>query len=148
MSLEDSDGFSGLDEECFIVFEFKQGANDCIETVPVPNRSTRAAVYDEFVGLFAAVRIEIVAQHPESRFLLPSFAVKPRSTGSPHCSSFAAADLQILDQALPARCVHVMHLLFISRSACSNASMLLYLRAVDPIEKGFLLHISPESSVG
>ena len=69
-----ADRLSRLHEKGFVVFEFAQRANDCIESFPTPRGATCSTVNNELIGIFCDVRIEIVHQHPHGGFLVPAFA--------------------------------------------------------------------------
>ena len=49
-------------------------ADDRVEGVPAPRRAAGAAVDDEVVRVLGDLRVEVVHQHPERRFLLPAAA--------------------------------------------------------------------------
>ena len=69
-----ADRLSRLNEKGFVIFEFAQRANNCIESFPAPRGATCSTVDNELIGIFCDVRIEIVHQHPHGRFLMPAFA--------------------------------------------------------------------------
>ena len=74
MGSEFADRLSRLNQKRFVVFEFAQRANDCIESFPASRGATCSTVNDELIGIFCDFRIEIVHQHPHRRFLMPAFA--------------------------------------------------------------------------
>ena len=51
-----------------------QLADDRVERVPAPRRASGPAVDDERVRILGDLRVEVVHQHPEGRFLLPATA--------------------------------------------------------------------------
>ena len=59
-------------------------AHDRVEACPVPRGPSRAAVDDQIVGAFGDLGVEIVHQHPERRFLMPSFAASVGPPRRPH----------------------------------------------------------------
>src|SRR5438874_3242117 len=71
---EFADRFSRLDKERFVVFQFTQRADDCIECFPASGGATSSTVNHELIRILCDVRIEIVHQHPHCRFLMPAFA--------------------------------------------------------------------------
>ncbi len=76
MSAEHADRLSALDKQRFIVTEAFELGDDRVEAFPVSRRLARPAVNHKLRGIFGDVRIEIVHQHPQRRFLLPTLAGK------------------------------------------------------------------------
>ena len=74
MRLRDGDRFSRLHEQCLVVVQLAQRADDGVERRPRARRSPRAAVDDEILRSFRHVRIEVVHQHPERCLLVPAAA--------------------------------------------------------------------------
>src|SRR5215472_9976056 len=74
MRAELSNRLSRLNEKRFVVFEFTQQTNDCIESFPASRGATSSAVDHQLIGIFRDFGIEIVHQHPHRRFLMPAFA--------------------------------------------------------------------------
>ncbi len=74
MRLEDANGFSGLHEQRFVVFERRQRSHDGVERRPVSRGLARSAVHDQIVRPFCDIGIQIVHQHPERSFLRPALA--------------------------------------------------------------------------
>src|SRR5438552_9574297 len=69
-----ADRLSRLHEKGFVVFEFAQRADDCIERFPAPRGATCSTVNNQLIGILCDFRIEIIHQHPHGRFLMPPFA--------------------------------------------------------------------------
>ena len=57
-----------------IVRELRRLADDGIERRPIAGRPAGAAVDDELVGVLGDLRVEVVHEHPEGRFLRPAAA--------------------------------------------------------------------------
>ena len=64
-----------LHEQRLVVGQRGQGAHNRVKGLPRPCRASGATVHHEIIGPFRNVRIEIVHQHPECRFLLPATAL-------------------------------------------------------------------------
>jgi hypothetical protein len=76
MCLEHSDGFPGLHEQRFVVFEISQTMNDCIVAFPIAGGFSGPSVDYKILGFFGNLGIEVVHQHPKGCFLQPTFARK------------------------------------------------------------------------
>ena len=71
---EHGDGLAALHEERLVVLERAKRAHDGVEALPVTRGLSSAAVDDEIIGTLGDVGIEIVHEHAERGFLLPSLA--------------------------------------------------------------------------
>jgi Sigma-70 region 2 len=78
------DRFAGLNEQRFVVFKIAQGSDDGVEGGPIACGAAGAAVDDELVGLFGNLGVEVVHEHAEGGFLMPTFAGDLASTGRAH----------------------------------------------------------------
>src|SRR5688572_23027989 len=74
MRAKHRDGLAALHEQGLIVLEREQCANDRIERRPVTRCLADPAIYHEIVGTLGYLGVEVVHQHPQSRFLLPPLA--------------------------------------------------------------------------
>ena len=72
----DPDRLPGLNQERLVGLEPAKLANDRIEGGPAANRSTGPAVDNEVVGVLGDLRIEVVHEHSQDRFLLPAAAAE------------------------------------------------------------------------
>ena len=63
---KDADRLARLDEQCLVVAERAQLADDRVERVPRARRAPGAAVDDEVVGALGHVGVEVVHQHPHA----------------------------------------------------------------------------------
>ena len=81
MCTEHTNGFSGLNEQSFILFEVLQCADDLVITVPVAGGPPHSAVNDQFRRVFRNIRIQVVHQHAHGCFSPPVLAVKITSRG-------------------------------------------------------------------
>jgi hypothetical protein len=63
-----------LNEQGLVVFKRAQRTDNGIETFPTPSRPSGAAVNDQSLWGFRDFRIEIIHQHAQGGFLVPSFA--------------------------------------------------------------------------
>jgi hypothetical protein len=80
---EDPDRFAALDEQRLVVGQAPQLAHDRVERRPRARGATGPAIDDERVRVLGHVRIEVVREHPEDRFLLPAAAGDVRPAGRP-----------------------------------------------------------------
>ena len=71
---ENGDGLSALHEKCFVILEPAKRLDDCVERFPVSRSFSCSAIDNQILRSFSHVRVEVVHQHPERRFLLPRFA--------------------------------------------------------------------------
>src|ERR1700730_9345284 len=71
---EDGYGFSRLYEQRFVRDEVLEGANDGMKTCPFPPSFTGPAIDDQIVGFFSDLGIEIIHEHAQRGFLLPTLA--------------------------------------------------------------------------
>lgn len=85
MRAKNSDGLAGLDEESFVIFERAKGRDDGVETFPIARGLSGAAVDDEIIGMLGDVGIEIIHEHAQGGFLLPTFAGKLRAAWRADC---------------------------------------------------------------
>ena len=76
VSLKDADGLSGLDEQRFVVLEFAECSEHCVETGPVARRLADTAVDHEFIGPLGNAGIQVVHQHAQRRFGQPAFGAQ------------------------------------------------------------------------
>ena len=74
MGANHADGFAALHEQGFVVFQAFERGDDGVETLAVAGRLAGAAVDDEFFGPLGHLRIEVVAEHAQSGFLMPALA--------------------------------------------------------------------------
>ena len=70
---EDADRLAALDEEGFVAFQPLQLGDDGVEGIPA-RRAAGATVDDEVVRVLGDLGIEVVHEHPERGFLLPTLA--------------------------------------------------------------------------
>jgi hypothetical protein len=61
-----------LHQHGLVVLQGPQGAHDGIERFPAARGPSGAAVDDEVVGMLGDFRVEIVHQHPQGGFLVPT----------------------------------------------------------------------------
>src|ERR1022692_3460296 len=76
MGAEDAHGPARLHEQGFIVGERFERAHDGVKRRPVARRPSGAAVDDQLVGVLGDLGIEIVVQHAQGGFLVPSLAAE------------------------------------------------------------------------
>src|SRR5262249_27261533 len=69
---EHADRLARLHEHRLVVAEAFERGHDGVVALPVARRLADAAVDDELLGALGHFRIEIVHEHPQRRFLLPS----------------------------------------------------------------------------
>ncbi len=74
MRPDDPDRLARLDEQRLVVLESAELADDGVEGLPRARGAAGAAVDDEVVGVLGDLRIEVVHEHPEGRFLRPAAA--------------------------------------------------------------------------
>src|SRR5260370_6721223 len=74
MRAEDSNGFSGLNQQGLIILELAERAHNGVERWPIAGGASGSTVDDQLIGLFGDLGIEVVHQHPERTFLVPAFA--------------------------------------------------------------------------
>jgi hypothetical protein len=72
---EDANRLAGLNQERLVVSKAAQCGHNGLEALPVARRFSGAAVNDEVVGPLRHLRVEIVVQHAQRRFLGPSAAL-------------------------------------------------------------------------
>lgn len=72
VGLHDTDRPPGLDEHRLVLLERLKGADHRVERAPVAGGLPGAAVDDELVGMLGDLGVEVVLQHPQGGFLLPS----------------------------------------------------------------------------
>jgi hypothetical protein len=78
---KDADRFAGLNEQSLIVLEALEGAHDGIEAFPITCGATDASVDHELARVLGHLRVQIVVEHPQSGFLLPTFASQRATAG-------------------------------------------------------------------
>ena len=71
---EHGDRLAALHEQRLVVLERAQRAHDRVERLPVARRLPRAAVHHEIIRALGHLGIEVVHQHAQRGFLLPSLA--------------------------------------------------------------------------
>ena len=74
---------AGLHQQRFIVLQRAQRAHNGVKAFPVARRFPRAAINHQILRLLRHIRIKIVHQHAQRRFLLPAFAGKLRAASRP-----------------------------------------------------------------
>ncbi len=79
VGLHDADRAAGLDEHRLVLLEPAQGADHGVEGVPVAGGLAGAPVHDEFVGVLGHLGVEVVLEHAQRRFLLPSLSAQFRT---------------------------------------------------------------------
>jgi hypothetical protein len=79
VGLHDADRAAGLDEHRLVLLQTAQGAHHRVEGVPVAGGLAGAAVHDQLVGVLGDLGVEIVLQHPQCGFLLPSLSAQFRA---------------------------------------------------------------------
>ena len=86
VGLHDADRPAGLDQHRLVLLQGPERADHGVEGAPVAGRLAGAAVDDELVGVLGDLRVEVVLQHPQGGFLLPSqgaqFRTARRSYGA------------------------------------------------------------------
>jgi hypothetical protein len=105
--MKDSYRLPGLHEQRLVAFEASKGSDDGMETIPIARRSARAPVHDQLLRSFANLRIQIVEQHAQRRFLLPAFA---RKRGSPRSAERPAARGRIIQCGYTSTHIFCRHL--------------------------------------
>ena len=78
------DRLAALDQERLVVGQDAELSDDGIERVPAPGRPPGPAVDDQVVGVFRHVRVEVVHEHPQGRFLGPAAAGQLGAAGRAH----------------------------------------------------------------
>src|SRR5437868_4100743 len=81
---QDTDGFSRLHQQGFVVLEFTQRGHDLIEILPGAGGLAGAAIDHEAVGIFGDFRVQVVHEHAEGGFLNPPLARPCRATRRTH----------------------------------------------------------------
>jgi hypothetical protein len=76
-----------LHHERLVGLERAERIDDGVEGLPAARRAARAAIHHEVVRPLGNLRIEIVHQHPERRFLRPPLAADRQATRSTNGSS-------------------------------------------------------------
>ena len=71
---EHPDRLAGLHQHGLVVFEPAQSTNQCVEGGPAARCAPGSAIDDEIVGVLGDLGIEVVHQHAQDGFLLPSLA--------------------------------------------------------------------------
>ena len=89
MRAKHANWLAALHKQGFVGAQVFELAHDGVETIPVARRLPRAAVHDEIGRTFGDVGVEIVHQHPQRRFLLPSLARDTAAARGAHRSTFA-----------------------------------------------------------
>lgn len=82
MGPEDTHRLAALHEQGLLVAKPLQGLDDFLEGCPVPGRLAAPAINHEVLGALGDRGIEVVVQHPEGRFLVPSTAGERCATGA------------------------------------------------------------------
>jgi hypothetical protein len=95
---EHGDRLSRLHEQCLVVLELAQRADDGVERFPAARGAAGAAVHDQFVGTLGDVRIEIVHEHAQGSLLRPPFT---REDGAARGSNHARSDRHCGDGVRP-----------------------------------------------
>src|SRR6266699_2438618 len=72
-----------LHQQGLIRLQRLQRPHNRMKTLPIPRRLPRPSVNDKIFGLLRHFGIKVVEQHPQRRFLLPSFAGNLRPTRRP-----------------------------------------------------------------
>src|SRR2546427_3038564 len=72
MRAQDADGLPALHQQGLFIPQRPEGRADPLEAGPVARRLPAAAVDHELFRLLRHLRVEIVLQHPERRFLHPA----------------------------------------------------------------------------
>ena len=86
MGSENSNGLAGLNQQRLVAFELAQRSDDPVKALPIPRRTTDAAIDDQLARPFGDVRIEVVHQHSERRFRKPALRT---DVGAAGCSDRA-----------------------------------------------------------
>ena len=107
VGLEHPHRFAGLHQHGLVVFQLQQGAHQGVEAIPVARRLADAAVDHQLIGVFAVGRVQVVAQHPQGRFLEPALAVQLIAHGRLHRSRLTAPDGQLLHETLFGGLLHL-----------------------------------------
>ena len=88
VGLHDADRSAGLDEHRLVLLERPQRTDHGVEGAPVAGGLAGAAVDDELVGVLGDLGVEVVLQHPQGGFLLPSQGAQFRTA---RCSDGAGS---------------------------------------------------------
>ena len=72
MGFENTDRFTRLDKQGFIVFECAECCNDPVKTFPVARCTPDPAIDNKFAGLFRNAGIQIIHEHAQWRFRQPA----------------------------------------------------------------------------
>jgi hypothetical protein len=84
--LEHADRLARLDEQRLVVVELLQYFDDLVEALPVAGGAGNAAVYDQFVGLFRDLGVEVVHQHAQRRLGQPRLGAEPGASRSAYAA--------------------------------------------------------------
>ena len=101
MRTQDAYRLARLDEERLIVTQVEKAGHQGIEASPVAGGPSRPAVDDELIRLLRVARIQVVAQHPEGRLLVPPSAVQLRSSRRSHRPSLPTPYSELGQKLLP-----------------------------------------------
>src|SRR3954447_20085165 len=74
MGPEHPDRFARLNEQCLVVLQLAQRADDRVKRLPVSRGASGPTVNNESVRILRHVGIEIVHEHAKRGFLVPAFA--------------------------------------------------------------------------
>ena len=81
---DDPDGLARLHEQGLVVAKLTELPDYRLEGIPRPGGAAGAAVDDQVVRMLGHVRVEIVHEHAERRFLRPSLAGALGASGRPN----------------------------------------------------------------
>ena len=84
VGLHHADRAAGLDEHRLVLLEGAQRTDHGVEGAPVAGGLAGAAVDDELVGVFGDLGVEVVLEHAEGGFLLPSQGAQFRTARCPY----------------------------------------------------------------
>ena len=86
VGLHHADRAAGLDEHRLVLLQRAQRAHHGVEGAPVAGGLAGAAVDDELVGVLGDLGVEVVLQHAQGGFLLPSPGAQFRTARCPYGS--------------------------------------------------------------
>ena len=100
MRAQHADGLARLDEQGFVIGEGLERAHDGFEGFPVARGLAGSAVDDQIFGALGHFGIEIVHQHAQRGFLLPSAGIQLRASGRANLSRSAVSGMVLSSPAI------------------------------------------------
>src|SRR5699024_2587288 len=80
MRLEHAHGLDALYQHGLIIFQAFERRHNLMVAFPVTRSLPAAAIDDQLIRLFGYLRIQIIHQHTQSRFLMPALTLQLRSS--------------------------------------------------------------------